>query len=146
MTESMRKKLVYGISALAVLWAVFNLPGRQRENLGSSDQSTSQQPLVASEVNRVPDKLIDIEFYEDLDWGPDPFRMRAKAKVKKPEVLTTWDLTGIVYAPGHPLAVINKTTVGVGDMVDNAKVVEIDRKQVTLDYRGSQIILTVSKG
>jgi hypothetical protein len=44
------------------------------------------------------------------------------------------------------MAFLNDRTVGVGDTVDEARVVAIDRETVTLEYRGRRIVLTVSKG
>jgi hypothetical protein len=55
-------------------------------------------------------------------------------------------LTGIVYNDRTPLAIINNRPVKVGDAIDQAKVVDIGTRTVTVEYQGKRVTLTVSKG
>ena len=146
MKANTRKMIVYGVSALAVLWAITNMSGKGKGNTQTDIQPISEQSIAGSAVTHVPEKLIDIELYENTEWGSDPFRSPVKTRTKQVQQTRNWVLSGIVFSPDQPMAIINKSTVGIGDMVDQAKVITIERKRVTLDYRGSQITLTVTKG
>lgn len=56
-----------------------------------------------------------------------------------------FELTGIMYDPKRPSAVVNNTIVGIGDTVDDAKVLVIKRNRVTLLYRNREIVLRLNK-
>jgi len=56
---------------------------------------------------------------------------------------TTFDLTGIIDDPKEPLAVINGSLVGVGDIVDNAEVVEIKKRNVVIRYKNKKLVLNI---
>ncbi|MBU8932383.1 MAG: general secretion pathway protein GspB [candidate division Zixibacteria bacterium] len=146
MTDATRKKIVYGVSVVAVLWAVTNIPDKDSKSVQTDIQPSLEQPITGSAVTHVPEKLVDIKRYENLEWGSDPFRTPVKTEAKQVEQVRNWVLSGIVFNPDQPMAIINNTTVGIGDMVDQAKVIAIERKRVTLNYRGSQITLMVAKG
>ena len=53
---------------------------------------------------------------------------------------------GIVYSENNPMAIINNKSLFIGDKINKARVVDISRKNVTLDYNGKKITLTVAKG
>ena len=147
MNEGTRKKVVYGASVLALAWAAYNFPSGRQKPSQTDNYDTSAQPIVASAVTNVPEKLIDVELYQSLEWGADPFRIPEKLQTRRvQQVVKNWKLSGIVYSPDNPMAIINATTVGIGDIIENAKVIKIDRKKVTINYKGSQITLTVTKG
>ena len=55
----------------------------------------------------------------------------------------TFKLQGIFYRPGDPSAVVNSTTVFVGDLIANARVKAIDKQSVTLDCSGEIKVLTL---
>lgn len=50
-------------------------------------------------------------------------------------------LRGIFYRRTNPTALINGETVSDGDMVDEVKVVKIDRESVSVEWRGQQRVL-----
>lgn len=52
-------------------------------------------------------------------------------------------LQGIFYRLSHPTALINGKTLAVGEMVSGARVVKIERQEVTLDRDGQKIVLTL---
>jgi hypothetical protein len=60
--------------------------------------------------------------------------------------LTGWSLTGIIDNGSTPLAFINGKMVKVGDLVDQARVVKIEKHKVTLSHNGTEIFLRVNKG
>jgi len=50
-------------------------------------------------------------------------------------------LNGIMYLEGNPRAIINDSMVEPGDMVDGAKVLKIERRNVVLQYNDSEITI-----
>jgi hypothetical protein len=86
----------------------------------------------------------------DLPWGRDPFAIdetdHLPALPGKPKTEPEWILSGIIYHPDDPAAVINGRTVFVGSRVDGAKVANISREAVTLIYDGDTRTLQVNRG
>ncbi|MEA2031423.1 MAG: general secretion pathway protein GspB [candidate division Zixibacteria bacterium] len=146
MNESLRKKIVYGVAAIALVWAVYNFQSDSNKSSKGNNLVTSERLVAESVVTRTPEKPLDVEHYQSLKWGSDPFRIPTKTQEVQVQQNINWNLSGIVYSSDNPMAIINATTVSVGDTVDNARVVKINRKMVILDYKGSQITLTVTKG
>jgi len=145
MSEQTRKKIIFIALPLAILWAVYSYQPKHKDVVDSSNTMT-EEPLDGSPVmHKIPRKMINIEEYEKKPWGKDPFYIPAKKQIIKAEPIN-WVLSGIIYSSDNPLAIINKKTVRTGDLIDQAKVVKIDRKKVVLDHEGSQITLTVTKG
>lgn len=52
-------------------------------------------------------------------------------------------LNGIMYIEGSPRAIINNAMVETGDVVDQAKVLLIDKKSVVLQYNDAEITLNL---
>lgn len=146
MNESLRKKIVYGVAAIALVWAVYNFQSDSNKSSKGNNLVTSERLVAESVVTHTPKKPLDVEHYQSLKWGSDPFRIPTKTQEVQVQQNINWNLSGIVYSSDNPMAIINATTVSVGDTVDNARVVKINRKMVILDYKGSQITLTVTKG
>ena len=65
------------------------------------------------------------EVYEEEDFGEVP----------------EFSLTGIVFGGGEPSAIINGKIVKEGDVIEEAKVLEIKPKKVTLGFKGKEISL-----
>jgi hypothetical protein len=146
MSEGLRKKLVYATLPLAIIWAVYNYPTTPKKAPVSPPLSQAIQPQP--EPAGAPDtRFIDIEQETGKSWGKDPFRSyRSRKQPERTVKEHHWVLRGIVYSDEDPLAFINRESVRVGDLVDKARVVAIDRKSVTLDHNGQQIKLDVNKG
>ena len=142
MSESLRKKLLYGVLVLAIAWGAYNFDFGGKERMGDA------VPQATAEISRpaVTDarEQIDVAEYLERSWGPDPFRTEAQTVRRAKESRPTWELSGIVYHPSRPLAVINKKTVTVGDTVDRATVVGIDRREVTIRFEGRNVTLRVT--
>lgn len=146
MSEGLRKKLVYATLLLAIIWAVYNYPTTPKKASVSEPPVRSIQPLPEPTGELVA-QLIDIEQETSESWGKDPFRSyRSQKQLERTEKEHHWVLRGIVYSDEDPLAFINRKSVRVGDLVDQARVVAIGRRSVTLDHNGQQIKLAVNKG
>ncbi len=153
MTEKTRKKIVFFTLPLAIIWAVYNYQPSDKKTSPQQQDNTSAattDPAATSYTptqNHVPKKLIDIEKYEKLSWGEDPFHAQAlQPKQAKQAVQHDFILSGIIYNATNPVAIINKKPVKAGDTVDNAKVINIARNKVVLDCCGKRITLTVARG
>ena len=63
-----------------------------------------------------------------------------KTEEKKP-ASPEFVLNGIMYLEGSPRAIINDSMVEAGDMVNGARVVKIDKRNVLLEYNGVEMSL-----
>lgn len=158
MTEARRKKLMYGILVVAVIWGGWNFSRPRTANFPVADQSAVQVIVEDS----TPAALIplDVDQKRAESWGRDPFRGSTyRAKVVAVSSTSTmvvadqnsaprngWSLTGVIDNGTTPLAFINGKMVKVGDLVDQARVVKIEKHKVTLSHNGNQFSLQVNKG
>lgn len=149
MNEKMRKAMVYSSLACATLYGAYNLSGPDPATVSQPDQLRTVAALPAQATEKTVEQFIDVEEKGKAAWGKDPFRAKKVRKARSVRVRRNepeWFLSGILYNSNQPLAVINKRTVKAGDIVDHARVIQIDRKKVLLEYKGSRFELTVTKG
>ena len=150
MSESTRKKVIAGVLIVAVIWGYFNLrPAAKDKPVASRPSAAAVVPNPTPQVQAPPaPKLVNIEDKSKEPWGTDPFRVTRKAGNTDPTPYKArkWLLSGILYNAHSPAAVINKKHVTIGDIVDDAKVLKIDKKAVTLEHNGSKMTITVTKG
>lgn len=145
MSESLRKKIVFATLPLAVIWAAFNWPATKKP---PQAEALAPQVVVVTPTNQPNPTLIDIEREQAEPWGLDPFRTYT---YRSPSSGTgnnqlEWVLGGIIYSNSNPLAFINSRSVRIGDKVGEATVVAIEKKSVTLEYRGRRLKLSLHKG
>ncbi len=158
MTEARRKKLMYGILVVAVIWGGWNFSRPRTISLPVADQSIVA--AVTAEPTSVRPVPVDLDEKRTETWGRDPFRSssyRARSIPSSPSstavvsdqrslTKSSWSLTGVIDNGTTPLAFINGKMVKVGDLVDQARVVKIEKHKVTLSHNGSQFSLQVNKG
>ena len=89
------------------------------EPLASDDSSTTRPSRVRREEQR--------RRAASLQWGRDPFTLGGAG-----EEAHGLHLSGILWDPAKPLAIINGQTVQVGDQLGEYRVLSIDRETVTL--------------
>jgi hypothetical protein len=148
MNEKARKKIIFAILPLAVLWAAFNIPSEKEQP--ATGQPTAEMATEIPDVTLIPPGagLINVKDRASQPWGADPFRSnlyQSTADGLAPLPLE-WTLKGIVYTEDNPLAFINRKSVRVGDIVNEAEVIAINKKSVILEYDGQEITLAVNKG
>ena len=147
MTEAARKKIVYAASALALTWAAFNYPSGNK-----TDQPADSPAVLADEAAQIAKQMpvgLNVDAAEAKAWGKDPFRAVTRARKTGPVASAPqkeWIVAGILYNPSNPMAYVNGRAVGVGDEVEGAEIIRIERKQVILEYRGNQFTIAVNKG
>ena len=153
MSENTRKKVVYACFVMAAIYGSYNfLMGDDQAQMTyeRQQQATSVSAAIHSAVPppRSSPELIVTDDMISAPWGADPFCAKwtpANALSPRPNDLV-WVLDGIVYSDRSPMAIINKQMVRSGDTVDKARVIAIGRKTATLEHKGKQFTLTVSKG
>ena len=139
-----RQKIIYVLFVLAVIWGVYNITGDSKKPASNTPRPVARANAV---VSSTPAKNIDIQKYESLDWGRDPF-YRGSQQEYRPVTTKTrpaWRLGGILFNKNNPSAIINKKIVRGGDMINGARVVQIDKETVTLDKEGLQFTLAIEK-
>lgn len=151
MSERTRRILIYMTLPLALIWGAYNLPPSDKSRAGDSDLGDERLldtgPTTITAINAESDtRLINVEERDADAWGKDPFRCYRYASASAPKRSVNWILKGIVFSSDNPLAYVNGRAVRVGDTVNNAKVVAITKKTVTIDYRGRRLELSVNKG
>ncbi len=159
MTEAKRKKMMYGILVVAVIWGAWNLSQPRRASRPVENSAVTQEVAV-QEATAEAQPSIDVAAIRSEPWGRDPFTGKL-AKASSPresngsasrtsEAGTRsnkgWSLTGIIDNGTMPFAFINGKMVKVGDLIDQARVVSIEKQKVTLSLNGSQFALKVNKG
>lgn len=48
------------------------------------------------------------------------------------------DLSGVIYDPVHPMAIVNGRFVGVGDSVSGVKILRIQRNSIAISFKGGE--------
>jgi len=149
MTDRKRKTIVFGLCALALIWAFVTIAG-QKHKKSSVQQVQSQVSTVEAGVPRTPADARKLDSltaaYETKPWGKDPFYHHVKkdlpADVKETRELR---LLGILYRQVNSQALINKRVVTVGDKLEGFEVVEITRNSVILNDGQKTITLRLEK-
>lgn len=153
MTDPTRKKILYVVLVGAVIFGVYSFSRPRKQYVpGTMAQTVQESEMTAPAAAVQPP--VNIAAIEKASWGRDPFRWDTRPQprpknvqsVSQPEYAPGWRLSAIVFSNSLPLAIVNGKTVKVGDVVDRAQVVRIDRKKVTLLYNGSSIEIQMSKG
>lgn len=150
MTEQKRKIVVYVIFVLAIIYGVANLYPKStdkehKSNLDKSAQLENAQNIIAKYADP---KLFDTLSLHTKSWGSDPFQVLHQNISKKTysRINAQLVLSGILYNKNNPVAIINKKTLRVGDKIENAKIIKINRRDVIIKENGKNITLTISKG
>ena len=60
--------------------------------------------------------------------------------------LSKLKIQGIIWGVKTPQAIINNTVLKVGDLVEGAKILNIEKKGITFDFNGEIFNLVVSGG
>ncbi len=144
MSGQKRKKLVYFALVAVIIWGVYNFPASRVEKNAIGPPETIQ-PLPAAQSVTSANDMINIAQQTQAPWGADPFHS-SKSVETDFHLEPRWHLSGIVYNDRTPLAIINSRPVKVGQQIDEAKVVDIGARIVTLEYQGRLFTLSVTKG
>jgi len=75
---------------------------------------------------------------------PNPSKEEAAAPETAEPTFPSLKLQGLFYRSTRPSVVINSKTLSVGDRIENAKVVAIERDSVTVEWGGEKRVLTLN--
>ena len=149
MNEKTRTKIIAVFLIASLIWFVSNLDNDQKDTtaIEAPKAITPLSPGLQQAQKNL--KQMDIETAKKKSWGRNPFQSsffteKATAAGIPVESLE-WILSGIIYN-NDPVAIINKKPIKIGGTIDNARVVQIEKEKVTIEYNKKQITLTVSKG
>jgi len=85
--------------------------------------------------------------YSLKDPFEDPFRPKIKTKKdlktappeeEKPKPLPTFNIQGVIWEGTVPMAIINNKVVKVGDVLEEARILGIDKEGVSFLYYGRE--------
>jgi len=154
-----RQGILVLILIAASIWGYQNIFGEKRTSTAARPATAAATAIRPPAVQRPAAKaatarstvIPNVDELRQMSWGADPFRRQlptASPKTtgnranNKPE----WRLTGIFFSDSGPIAVINDKLVRVGETIDQAEIVDINKKQVTLRTGGKERILTLPNG
>jgi hypothetical protein len=142
MSESTRKKIIYVALVAAIIYGANHFLGSSARKSGSP--TVNLTPAAARLEAKRPGPATDEIDLASLPWGSDPFHRRGGSAPTA--AAPDFQVTGIVFSPVNPLAYVNGTAVRVGDDIDGARVLAIEKKAVKLEYRGREMTITISRG
>lgn len=147
MSEATRKKLLAGMLVVASVWAFYNHLKPQDEKPPSGSKVETAQPAAIQVDRAVSSEQVNIEEKTKASWGRDPFQpIKRRSTSRKSFQKVQWRLSGILYNSQSPIAIINERPVKIGEMIDDARVLEIGKKAVTLEHNGKEFTIKVTKG
>ncbi|KAA3633859.1 MAG: hypothetical protein DWP97_08285 [Calditrichaeota bacterium] len=151
MTDKTRQKVIAVSMVASLIWAGANYNSDKKNDI-PVEKAKTIQPLDASKVNRLQKNLSKniIDEYSNKSWGRSPFVSTYSVTKSGTTAFTSesigWNLSGIIFNKTSPVAVINKRPVMVGQTVDRAEVIAIEKNEVIIKIDDKQIKLNVSKG
>jgi hypothetical protein len=139
MTEKNRKKIVYSVFVLAVVWALFNLPfGKKTE---SDFSGIAEQSEMITSLNTISDNQDKLDLNQD--WGADPFAIKKTTGKQVVRNTVNFKLTAISESNGTYWALINGKILSVGDNIDGWKLVEVSQTRAILSKNKETIRLKI---
>jgi type II secretory pathway component PulC len=146
MTGSTKNRVYYAVLVLAVLFGAYNFWPSSETSPTTPDATVAADPEAQQMISPSRAKPVDLAAREEQPWGSNPFRRKATPGGTTATQDIRWILSGIIYSAKAPVAIINNKTLGVGDIIDRARVKGIGKDTVTLEYNGIEFTLTVTKG
>jgi len=138
-----KKKLFYTASFLFACLFIFSVPVCYALIGGSSIKEIEQanQPKQGAEPVVIPKPILE---YTSGSLR-DPFKPYiVKEETKATEYRSTQEpppklaIQGIIWGGSLPQAIINNTVVKVGDIIEEARVLEINKEGVTVFFKSRQ--------
>jgi hypothetical protein len=93
--------------------------------IATGQPASSEEPLMGT--GHLASREEQRDYLAHLEWGRDPFSGTSAVGQASEFVLS-----GILWDPTQPLAIINGTMVGVGEQLEDVFVLEIRQDSVTL--------------
>ncbi|MDD4051191.1 MAG: hypothetical protein PHR28_04735, partial [candidate division Zixibacteria bacterium] len=130
MNETWRKRCIFGLLVVTVIWGYFALIAPKDETtLVTPPEAAVTTPVqpVAIAKPEISDSLIAI--YRLSVWGNDPFYRDPSPVIADPtKNVPALHLLGILYRQTGAQALINGRIAKEGDIVDGYRIVSINRE------------------
>jgi len=109
----------------------------------ASRRSSSQPTARPQETSQVEKKVIAEETDRPAPAAAEepPVAVTAPEQKAVPAQNNNFVIKGIMYAPEHPLAIINDITVSEGDTIEGAVVAKISEDSILLNCQGETVRL-----
>lgn len=115
-----------------------------------------QNELTISQEDPLIDKLPKPKAIEEISYKKtekDPLKnifaqflekLRRRVPEKEIEKLPIPDLNieGLIWNSDMPQAIVNGSVVKIGDHIEGVRIVEIDKKGITIDYEGQKVLIS----
>jgi hypothetical protein len=88
-----------------------------------------------------PERIAQREHASGQGWGRDPFIVQTPVVVERP----TFTLSGILWDPQKPIAIINGSLVRIGEELSGYRVVAISHDRVSLIKDGHTLLLEMGQ-
>ncbi|MBD3218354.1 MAG: hypothetical protein GF310_08760 [candidate division Zixibacteria bacterium] len=143
MTEKKRKKIVYGIFVIAVIWGIFNFPfgRRQNDNVSPEDRPYPEEGEIQKALVSGQGSISNPDF--TADWGDDPFAQKTAKPQPSSKGSTNLSLSAISKSGDDFWALINGKALTKGDQINGWKLIEIAKTSARLSKDGKTIILNI---
>ena len=128
---------------IAMVTDQVNMQDNQVKKTVSDFKNPFLSPFYAKPVKSIPHKKAAP--IKKAVQKPVVKIVKAKPPVVDVSFLKNLKLSGVVWGGEQPQAIINGQIVGVGDVIEKAKVTSITQKGVQIVYQGVKITLTVGK-
>ncbi len=136
MNEAKRKRIIYAVFALAVLWGLYMQPWKRRERRSPVTTSTEQATTVALASMAAQPTTIPTPVSTVADWTVDPFRPIGPVEpndTHEPKVIANAPvLQGTMLVRGAEVCVIDGRIHQEGDRAGAWTILKIDNGEVTL--------------
>ncbi len=105
-------------------------------------QSNESAPIVRPVLQYSADNLRDpFQEYKEKKVVVES-KPQEEQKEEAPTTPPSLDIQGVIWGGEIPQAIINGKIVKVGNTIDEAEIIKIDKQGVTVLYKGSQFILS----
>ena len=141
-----KQKIELAITAVGVIFLIFMLIASAAQRIHkrkkiSTNMNTKSAPFLSQTISFGRSKLKESAIKEG--WGRDPF-FPGSSSIASDSNLAGLALDGILWGSDNPYAIINNDIVTVGDIVDDAMVLEINEDNVIVEQDDERYILRVS--
>jgi len=147
MNETWRKRSIFGLLVVTIIWGYFALIAPKDKTAPvTPPDATSTTPAPPATVSKpeISDSLMAA--FRLLTWGKDPFfRDPTPSTNVSPENVPALHLLGILYRRTGAQVLINGRIAAEGDIVDGYRIVSINRENVTLQSGNRTVVLRVGK-
>lgn len=142
MSEKKRKRLVYAIFVLAVIWVIFNIPSAKKHTQYAYDDDYADESDQLAASLLVNDSVSTAISYAG-EWGSDPFVWKETHKESKTSKSYNFNLSAISKSNSEYWALVNGKILATGDEIDGWKIIKIAKNRVVLSKNGKTIELTI---